>query len=63
MTQNSERPPLSVARTWYGLIRCFPGLYSLTTAIRIFVFVGIFQAAGLIIRFFFDSLTASAPLA
>ena len=63
MTQFAERPPLSVAKTWLGLIRCFPGLYALTTAIRIFVFVGIFQATGLIIRFFFDSLTASAPLA
>jgi len=49
--------------TWLGLIRCFPGLYSLTTVIRIIVFAGIFQATGLIIRFFFDSLTASAPLA
>ncbi len=63
MTQFAERPPLSVAKTWLGLIRCFPGLYALTTAIRVFVFVGIFQATGLIIRFFFDSLTASAPLA
>ncbi len=63
MTQIAERPPLSVAKTWLGLIRCFPGLYALTTAIRIFVFVGIFQATGLVIRFFFDSLTASAPLA
>ena len=63
MTRIAERPPLSVAKTWLGLIRCFPGLYALTTAIRIFVFVGIFQATGLIIRFFFDSLTASAPLA
>ena len=62
MTHASERPPLSVAKTWAGLIRCFPGLYSLTTAIRIIVFVGVFQATGLIIRFFFDSLTASAPL-
>ncbi len=63
MTQTVERPPLSVAQTWLGLIRCFPGLYSLTTVIRILVFVGIFQATGLIIRFFFDSLTGSAPLA
>lgn len=63
MTQISERPPLSVVSTWLGLIRCFPGLYSLTTVIRIIVFAGIFQATGLIIRFFFDSLTASAPLA
>ncbi|MDE0633018.1 MAG: ABC transporter ATP-binding protein [Caldilineaceae bacterium] len=63
MTQISERPPLSVVNTWLGLIRCFPGLYSLTTVIRIVVFAGIFQATGLIIRFFFDSLTYSAPLA
>ncbi|MYC97418.1 MAG: ABC transporter ATP-binding protein [Caldilineaceae bacterium SB0661_bin_32] len=63
MTQILERPPLSVVSTWLGLIRCFPGLYSLTTVIRIIVFAGIFQATGLIIRFFFDSLTASAPLA
>ncbi len=63
MTQNSERPPLSVVSTWMGLIRCFPGLYSLTAALRIVVFVGIFQVVGLLIRFFFDSLTGSAPLA
>ena len=63
MTQISDRSPLSVAQTWLGLIRCFPGLYALTTAIRIVVFVVFFQATGLIIRFFFDSLTDSAPLA
>ena len=63
MKQSAERPPLSVAKTWLGLIRCFPGLYALTTAIRIFVFAGIFQATGMVIRFYFDSLTASAPLA
>ena len=63
MTQVSERPPISVVSVWWGLIRCFPGLYSLTTALRIFVFVGIFQANGLIIRFYFDSLSGSAPLA
>ena len=62
MKQSAERPPLSVAKTWLGLIRCFPGLYALTTAIRIFVFAGIFQATGMVIRFYFDSLTASAPL-
>ena len=63
MTQISDRSPLSVAQTWLGLIRCFPGLYALTTAIRIVVFAVFFQATGLIIRFFFDSLTDSAPLA
>ena len=63
MTQISGRPPISVVSAWWGLIRCFPGLYSLTTALRIFIFVGIFQANGLIIRFYFDSLTGSAPLA
>ena len=63
MTQNAERPPLSVARTWLGLVRCFPGLYSLTAVLRITVFVGILQVTGLVIRFFFDSLTGSAPLA
>ena len=63
MTQISERPPISVVSAWWGLIRCFPGLYSLTTAMRIFVFVGIFQATGLIIRFYFDSLSGPAPLA
>ena len=63
MTQISDRSPLSVAHTWLGLIRCFPGLYALTTAIRIVVFAVFFQATGLIIRFFFDSLTDSAPLA
>ena len=47
MKQSAERPPLSVAKTWLGLIRCFPGLYALTTAIRIFVFAGIFQATGM----------------
>ena len=63
MRQDTERPPISVVRAWWGLIRCFPGLYSLTMALRIFVFVGIFQATGLIIRFYFDSLSGSAPLA
>ena len=63
MTQISERPPISVVSAWWGLFRCFPGLYSLTTALRIVIFVGIFQANGLIIRFYFDSLTGSAPLA
>ncbi len=63
MTQVSERRPISVVRAWWGLIRCFPGLYSLTMALRIFVFVGVFQATGLIIRFYFDSLSGSAPLA
>ncbi len=63
MTQISERPPISVVSAWWGLIRCFPGLYALTTALRIFIFVGVFQANGLIIRYYFDSLTGSAPLA
>ena len=56
------RPPLSVWRYWWALIRRFPRLYLLTAALRILIFSVLFQAFGLITRAFFDSLTGSAPL-
>lgn len=54
--------PLSTWRYWRELIRCHPGLYGLTTLLRIFIFGVMFQLVGLITRAFFDSLTGNAPL-
>jgi ATP-binding cassette subfamily B protein len=54
--------PLSTWRYWWALIRCHPGLYSATTVLRIVIFAVAFQVWGLIIRWFFDSLTGDAPL-
>jgi ATP-binding cassette, subfamily B, bacterial len=64
MTPDSFAPfrPLSTWRYWWELIKCHPGLYSATTVLRIVIFVVAFQLWGLLTRWFFDSLTASAPL-
>ncbi|HMN28618.1 MAG TPA: ABC transporter ATP-binding protein, partial [Caldilineaceae bacterium] len=49
-------------RYWWGLIKCQPGLYGVTTLLRIVIFAVGFQLWGLITRWFFDSLTGNAPL-
>ena len=54
--------PLSTWRYWRALIRAFPGIYALTTILRIIIFGFFFQAIGLITRAFFDSLTGDASL-
>ena len=57
-----QQPSLSTWRYWWGLIRCHPGLYLMTAALRILIFSVVFQAIGLITRAFFDALTGDAPL-
>ena len=61
MTTMPTQPPLSVWRYWWGLIRCHPRIYILTTIQRILIISVVFQLIGLITRAFFDSLTNSAP--
>ncbi len=55
-------PPLSTWQAWWGLIKCHPGLYLLTSTLRISIFTVTLQASGLITRSFFDALTGNAPL-
>ena len=63
MTTNDSirSAPLSTWRYWWELIKCHPGLYSATTVLRIVIFAAGFQVVGLLTRWFFDSLTGSAP--
>ena len=62
MTSSSIQRPLSTWRYWWGLIRCHPRLYLLTTILRILIFSIAFQLVGLTTRAFFDSLTGDAAL-
>ena len=60
MTTSTQ--PLSTWRYWWELIRCHPGIYIATSVLRIVIFAVGFQAWGLVTRWFFDSLTGTAPL-
>ena len=60
MTTSTQ--PLSTWRYWWELIRCHPGIYIATSILRIVIFAVGFQAWGLVTRWFFDSLTGTAPL-
>ena len=53
------------APTWrylWSMVRSFGWIYLGSIALRLFIFVGMPQAAGLLIRAFFDTLTHSSPL-
>jgi ATP-binding cassette subfamily B protein len=56
-----QQQPLSTWHYWWALIRCHPGLYALTSFLRIFIFAVGFQAWGLVTRWSFDALSNDAP--
>lgn len=61
-TGTTSRPPLSVWRYWWGLIKAHPGVYGATTILRITIFAVMFQITGLLQREFFNALTGDALL-